>query len=184
MGKEAVLPVVEVSETLQAALVDAEPALLLIAARLCGNSADASDLVQDTLERAMRQGIPAGVRSTCAWLTTIMHNLFVDRCRAVARRPSHECFEDLPGEIAQIEPDVAEPEWNRLTVDDIRDALEAIDQVYREVYNLRTFEHLSYEQIAKQLSIQRITVGTRLNRARKRLRAILVSRFGLEEDNP
>jgi RNA polymerase sigma-70 factor (ECF subfamily) len=183
MRKEAELPVGEVFETLQAALVDAEPALMLIAARLCGNSADASDLVQDTLERAMRQGIPAEVRSTCAWLTTIMHNLFVDRCRAATRRPRHQCLEDLPCDIAQIEPDVAEPAWDRLTVGDIREALDAIEQVYRDVYNLHTFEHLSYEQIARQLSIQRITVGTRLSRARKKLRAVLVNRFGLEEGN-
>ena len=51
--------------------------------------------------------------------------------------------------------------------------------MYREVYRLHTFEDLSYEQIAQRLGIQRVTVGTRLNRARKKLREILVARFGL-----
>jgi RNA polymerase sigma-70 factor (ECF subfamily) len=56
----------------------------------------------------------------------------------------------------------------------------ALDPLYREVYKLHTFEHLTYGEIAQRLSIQRITVGTRLTRARKRLREALVQRFGLE----
>jgi RNA polymerase sigma-70 factor (ECF subfamily) len=170
----------KLSEHLEAALVDAEPALKRLAERLCANSVDSGDLLQDTLERAVRQGIPAEVRCTCAWLTTIMHNLFIDRCRAAARHPNHEALEDKHGDVTQLEPDAPEPAWTQITVHDIFEALDQIDHVYRDVYRLHTFEHLSYEQIAQQLSIQRITVGTRLNRARKRLREILVKRFGLE----
>src|SRR5690242_3440142 len=50
-------------ESLEAALVDAEPMLTRIAERLCGNAADARDLVQDTFERVTRQGLPADVRN-------------------------------------------------------------------------------------------------------------------------
>lgn len=52
--------------------------------------------------------------------------------------------------------------------------------MYRDVYSLRMLQDLSYEQIARRLSIDRITVGTPLSRARKRLREVLVRRFGLE----
>jgi len=38
---------------------------------------------------------------------------------------------------------------------------------------------LPTSKIAERLSIQRITVGTRLNRARKKLREVLVKRFDL-----
>jgi RNA polymerase sigma-70 factor, ECF subfamily len=171
----------KLSVRLETALVDAEPALRRIAERLCKNSVDSRDLVQDTFERAMRQGIPPEVRSTAAWLTTIMHNLFIDHCRADARHPSTELLENNYANVTQLEPDASEPAWTRITIQDIRDALDQIEQVYRDVYKLHTFEHLSYEQIAQQLSIQRITVGTRLTRARKSLRAVLVKRFGLEE---
>jgi len=171
----------ELPMRLEEALVDAEPALKRLAVRLCENSVDAHDLLQDTFERAVRQGISPEVRSTCAWLATIMHNLFVDRCRAAARHPNHEEFEESHSNVTQLEPDAPEPAWARITVEDIHEALEQVEQMYRDVYRMHTFEHLSYEQIAEQLAIQRITVGTRLNRARKRLREVLVKRFGLED---
>jgi RNA polymerase sigma-70 factor, ECF subfamily len=169
----------ESRDALSATLAETEPVLARIAARLCGNPADARDLVQDTFERAMRQGIPTDVRNPRTWLATVMHNLFIDRCRSAKRRPHPESLEDDPG-IAQIEPEGPEPAWSQITIDDIRSALEELDATYREVYVLHAFERWSYERIAEHLSIQRITVGTRLNRARKRLREVLVVRFGLE----
>src|SRR5690242_12082113 len=59
-----------------------EPRLLTIALRLCGNEADARDLVQDTFERALRHAeriLPGA--SGRSWLTTTLNNLFVDFCR-------------------------------------------------------------------------------------------------------
>lgn len=159
-----------------------EDSLVRIAERLCATKADARDLVQDTFERAMRQGIPGEVRSVCAWLTTMMHNLFVDRCRMAARRPVHEPLDDRHRELASQSPDrgSSEPAWSRITIDDVRDALGDIEPLFREVYVLHSFERLPYEHIAQRLGIERITVGTRLSRARKKLRDVLVARFGLE----
>lgn len=171
----------EPSKRLGELLADAEPVLRRLATRLCDDSVDIHDLLQDTFERAVRQGIPAEVRSPRAWLTTIMHNLFLDRCRAAVRHPRPELLEDVHVKVAPFEPEIPEPAWTRITVGDIRDALEQIEPMYRDVYRLHTFEHLSYEQIAQQFSIDRITVGTRLSRARKRLREVLVKRFGLED---
>jgi RNA polymerase sigma-70 factor (ECF subfamily) len=167
------------SPDLALALADVAPALRRLAERLCGKSVDAHDLLQDTFERALRQGIPPGARSLLAWLSTIMHNLFIDRHRAAARQPPHEALAAEHG-MTELEPDASEPAWSQISFDDIRDALEAIEPVYRDVYVLHTFEHLSFGQIAKKLSIQPIVVSTRLSRARKKLRAVLVKRFGLE----
>lgn len=100
---------------------------------------------------------------------------------AAPRQPNPKALEDRHGDIAQ-QSDLSDPVWSRITVQDIRDALEVIEQPYRDVFALHTFEHLSYEQIAERLSIQRITVGTRLNRARKKLREVLVKRFGLKDE--
>ena len=157
---------------LAAALADAEPALTRIAERMCANAADARDLVQDTFERATRLGLPPELRNPSGWLVTVMHNLFIDRCRARARRPTHE---------PRVEKSVMSSFSSVVTVEDVRAALAELDPTYREVYELHTFERWSYEQIAERLSIQRVTVGTRLNRARKKLREVLVRRFGLEE---
>lgn len=162
-------------------MADAEPVLSRIAERLCASSADARDLVQDTFERVTRQGLPSDVRNPCAWLAKSMHNLFIDRCRTAARRPNHEPLADQHADLTPLEVDPPEPAWTLITVEDVREALAEIDATYSEVYVLHTFEHRSYEQIAERLSIQRVTVGTRLNRARKKLREVLVKRFGLEE---
>jgi RNA polymerase sigma-70 factor, ECF subfamily len=161
-------------------LTAAKPALSVIAGRLCATQADASDLLQDTLERATRQGIPADVRNPRAWLATIMHNLFIDRCRSVQRQPPHEPLDENHSEVTSIDT-VEEPSWVRATIEDVRSALQQIDPTFAQVYRLHSFEHHSYEQIAATLKIERVTVGTRLNRARKMLRKILVLRLGLEE---
>jgi len=161
-------------------LADAAPILNKLAARLCETPADAADLVQDTLERAMRQGIPADVRNPIGWLTTMMHNLFIDRCRAEARRPPHEPLDEVHDNITPLEVVSAEPAWSRATIEDLRAALDKLSATYREVYELHTFEGLSYEVIAERLKIHRITVGTRLTRARQELRKVLVVRLGVE----
>jgi len=166
--------------TIDAALADARPVLLRIAARLCATSADAADLVQDTLERAMRVGLPADVKNPRAWLTTMMHNLFIDRCRAAARGPQHEPLDEVHDNITRLDLDHHEPAWTRATIDDVRAALDKINPMFREVYVLHTFEDRSYEEIAAHLKISRVTVGTRLTRARLRLRKVLVERLGLE----
>lgn len=165
---------------LETVLAEAEPELRRLAERLCGSRVNAHDLLQDTFERTLRQGIPPEIHSPPAWLATIMHNLFIDRCRAAARQPHHESLAVEHSNMTEFEPDAPEPAWSQITVDDIRDALQALEPVYRDVYKLHTFEHLSYAQIAQQLSIQRITVGTRLSRARNKLREVLAKRFGLE----
>ena len=160
-------------------LADAEPALRRIANRWCANTDDARDLVQDTFERALRSGTSKDVRSPGAWLARIMHNLFVNRCRTAARRPNHEALEDKHHHVTRADS-TPEPAWSRIAVQDIHDALEQLEPMYREVYKLHAFDHLTYGQIAHRLSIQRITVGTRLTRARKRLREVLAQSFALE----
>jgi RNA polymerase sigma-70 factor (ECF subfamily) len=168
---------------LRAIIAEAIPGLTKLAERLCATSADASDLVQDTVERAMRNGIPADVRNPSGWLATMLHHLFIDRCRAEARRPPHEPIEDHHDNITPIHVAGLEPAWSRVTMADIYAALEAISPTYREVYALHTFERLSYEAIAERLKINRITVGTRLTRARLELRKVLIARFGVERNS-
>ena len=86
---------------LEEALIDAEPALKRQVERLCEDSGDARDLLQDTYERTVRQGIPVEVRSTRAWLTAIIHNLFIDRCRSAARQPNHQELEEKHANVTQ-----------------------------------------------------------------------------------
>ena len=154
----------------------AEPRLRKLADRLCRGTADAADLLQDTYERAAKTGMPEDIGNPCGWLTTIMHNLFVDRCRANARKPVQETLGDAHEAIVQNDDPAEEPPWGTLTIDDVRAVLPQLDRIYREVYELHTFKGRSYEAIAARLKIDRVTVGTRLSRARKMLREVLSRR--------
>jgi RNA polymerase sigma-70 factor (ECF subfamily) len=156
-------------------LREAQPFLTVLARRLCRNSANVADLVQDTCEHALRasETLPTNPR---AWLTTVMRNLFINRCRASARRPHLQPLEDFPY-LEAPQPE-AEPSWMTITVDQIRAAADQLEPPFREVFRLHAFECRNYGEIATLLAIQPLTVGTRLIRARQKLRAILMQQHG------
>ena len=147
-------------------------ALYARAMRLVRSPSDASDLVQDTYERALRgeAGFQPGTNLR-QWLMTIMYNLFLDRCRRQAREPRAIAIEEQ--EVASPEPDSPEP-WESITHEQVTEALAGLERPFREVYELRLAENCSYDEIADRLTIPRSTVGTRLMRARHKLRESLL----------
>jgi RNA polymerase sigma-70 factor, ECF subfamily len=151
-----------------------ESILFATARRLCGNEADADDLVHDAYERALRGWDRYADRGNLkGWLLAIVHNLFIDRCRK-ARREAHEPI-DLH-EIAVPEP-VAPPAWTDVTPEQVARAIAALADEFRQVYELHAKGH-SYDEIAAALAIPKATVGTRLLRARKKLKEAFVRELG------
>jgi RNA polymerase sigma-70 factor (ECF subfamily) len=151
-----------------------ETVLYSRALRLVRSPSDAWDLVQDTFEHALRgYGSFQPGSNLRVWLMTIMHHLFIDRCRKKAREPRAEPIdEDV---MASIEPELsAAPEWATVSDQQVSDALAQLESPFREVYQLRLVDNCSYEEIAERLLIPRSTVGTRLMRARKKLRQTLL----------
>ena len=144
--------------------------LLGIARRLCGNDADARDLVHDAYERALRSWHTYDDRGNLrSWLATILNNLFIDRCRRASRAPRTEGLDTV--DVAAPEPS-ATPRWAQVSVDQVRAALMGIGDEFRRVYEMHASGR-SYEEIATELRIPKATVGTRLIRARKKLKALL-----------
>lgn len=150
-------------------------ALFAMARRLCGNDADAADLVHDTFEKALRsRAAYSDSGSLKSWLLTILHNLFIDRCRKARRAPRTDAIDDL--EVAAPEP-TPPPAWASVTPEQVARALEQIGREFRIVYELHASGR-SYDDIAAQLGIPKATVGTRLVRARKKLKDVLVRDLG------
>jgi RNA polymerase sigma-70 factor, ECF subfamily len=149
-----------------------ESALYARAMRLVRSHSDAWDLVQDTYERALRgqSGFQPGTNLR-QWLMTIMYNLFLDRCRRHAREPRAFALDDH--ELASPDPYAPEP-WESITHEQVTAALAELEHPFREVYELRLAENCSYDEIADRLTIPRSTVGTRLMRARHKLRETLL----------
>lgn len=142
-----------------------------VALRLCGSQADAHDLVQDTLERALRATNSQVPDNPRAWLVTIMHNLFIHQLRGHNRRPLVPLTPEHL-DVPEPDPDVA-PEWASISPAQLHAALSQLDEQFRQVYELHCLSHVSYDQIAALLGIPRNTVGTRLTRARQKVRALL-----------
>ena len=76
-------------------------------------------------------------------------------------------------DIASPEPDAPEA-WEAISSQQVKDALADLERPFREVYELRLVENCSYDEIADRLTIPRSTVGTRLMRARHKLRRTLL----------
>jgi RNA polymerase sigma-70 factor (ECF subfamily) len=162
------MPVADLARTL---VRDHQPALHAFALKLCGNPADAHDLVQDTFERALRNlgALKEGTNER-AWLFTILHNLFIDRCRRKKRDPAAANVDEVELPAGEPEPP---PGWTSLGAADVRAAVAQLDDEFRRVYELHALDGRSYQEIAATLGIPQNTVGTRLLRARKKLKSIL-----------
>ena len=141
------------------------PALRRYARSLVRNRANADDLVQDCLERAVRRWHQHRDGEVRAWLFAILHNLAVDQFRKSATRGSHvpidETNEDNFGEVATQE--------QKLMYQDVLNKLARLPDDQRAVLLLVAVEDLPYADAAKVLNIPIGTVMSRLSRARQRL---------------
>jgi RNA polymerase sigma-70 factor, ECF subfamily len=154
-----------------------ESALRAFALRLAGSATDANDLVQDSLERAFRHldTFTPGTNGR-AWFFAILHRAFIDRCRRRAVEKRSDCIEDV--DVATPEP-TEPPVWTSVTAEQFARAIDQLPEEFRSVYRLHA-EDRSYQEISAALGIPINTVGTRLSRARSKLRALLVEALGLE----
>ena len=159
-----------------ALLAEHLPVLRIIARGLCRDRSKAEDLVQDTFERALRALDQLDQdKNPRSWMVTILHNLYIDRCRQLARLEPHVPCDEVPLRAQEAED---APIWATLTTDDVARAIAELPSELRTTYCLFAIEGKSYIEIATRLGISRITVGTRILRARAHLKKSLVARLG------
>jgi RNA polymerase sigma-70 factor, ECF subfamily len=151
-----------------------QDALIARARRLCGDAQDAKDLVQETYLRAMSceaHLIPG--TNVGAWLMTIMQRLFIDQWRR-RQRWSEVDISALEHGLAMPTAD-AEPTWSHVSAAELDAAIGTLTPPFRSVFQLHAVEHRSYREISSILGIPAATVGTRLARARQKLKQVLWS---------
>lgn len=148
--------------------------LFRVAMSLTHNSADAEDLVQETLMRAFGAIERFDGRYPRAWLLTIMRNAQVNRVRR--RRPELMRDPEVGDRLleSQTPHDSAEHDALRDAFDAaVEEALEALPEKFRQVVGLVDLDGLSYQQAADVIGVPVGTVMSRLHRARQRIRAHL-----------
>ena len=154
-----------------------EKRVLALTARMCSNPADAEEAAQEAFLSAW-QGLPffRGDSSFSTWLYRLASNACVDMLRREGRHRSNLSLDD---EDAAIDlPDHAlsphgEAERSELR-QQIEEGLAALPPDYRQVLVLRELHQRSYDEISDILSLDIGTVKSRISRARKRLRKILL----------
>jgi RNA polymerase sigma-70 factor (ECF subfamily) len=142
------------------------PSLMRMGKRLTKSEAEAEDLVQETLMRAMQHGSelrdPAQMR---AWLLTIERRLFLNSRRGLRPR-----LEVLDGGLSpsRREPtgDLERELMAGSLGDELEAALETLPEEQREALWLREVEELTYDEIAEVQGCPLGTVRSRLARAR------------------
>lgn len=143
------------------------------ALRLTRNPADAEDLVQDTYLKAFRasESFQPGTNLR-AWLFTILHNHFLNDRRRAKASPVHVDSETAEKAAAVIPARLESAEdalVKRVTDDEVRAALEAVPESFREAVWLRDAEGFSYVEIAEMLKVPVGTVMSRISRGRRLL---------------
>jgi len=143
-----------------------------LARKLCRSQVDPDDLAQDLFERVLRTDMPDGANER-AWISRIMHNLFIDKLRRRAARPEQPVDAEIPEA-----PREERVWWEMLTEREVRAKLALLPEDQRVTFELFAFQGKSYDEIAAKLKIAKNTVGTRILRARTRLRELFTTERG------
>ena len=143
-----------------------------LALRMCGSAEDAREVAQDAFLAAWR-GLPAfrGDSRFSSWLYRLTTNAAID----FLRREKHH-LGNLPLEEAPERPDPQQQEA-------LQRALDQLSPEHRQVLLLRVVQQMSYDEIAQALSLESGTVKSRISRARRQLREILLRQGNFFSDS-
>lgn len=168
--------------------VSALPELYGTALRLAKNSADAEDLVAESIAKAWTRLASLHDRSCFrAWLFRILSNTFISDCRARAVQPPLESldvryagddnqfslFERLHQPFLLWWGNTEQEFLDRVLREDLERAVDALPEAYRLVVVMADLQNLSYQEIADSLGVPVGTVRSRLARGRSILQRAL-----------
>jgi RNA polymerase sigma-70 factor (ECF subfamily) len=157
--------------------------LYRVARRYTRSTADAEDLVQETMTKAYAafDSYTDGTNIR-AWLLRILTNTWITSFRTAQRRPDELLADDITdGQLAAVAahsavglPSAELAALEAMGDDEVREALQALREDQRMVVYFADVEGLRYKEIADLLDIPVGTVMSRLHRGRRQLRALLV----------
>ena len=145
------------------------PRLRRFAHSLSRDPADADDLTQATVERALRSKAQwePGTRLD-SWAYRIMRNLWIDTARARTRKNAREAPEGLSvGEDPRPGIEAA------VDLHRVMSAMERLPDEQREVVALILVEGFGYREVSEMLGLPIGTVSSRLVRGRTALLAMV-----------
>jgi RNA polymerase sigma-70 factor (ECF subfamily) len=183
-GPQTRTPTAELTERFERDAIPLRAPLYRRAMRMTHNSADAEDLLQDTMMSAYA-GFGAFRPGTNlnAWLHRILTNSYISSCRKKQRQPVAYPVEEITdyqlaanAEHSSLGLSSAEDEALATMPDAaIETAMNAVPEPFRVVVYYADIEGLKYREIAEIMDIPHGTVMSRLHRGRRELRHLLAN---------
>lgn len=154
-------------------VVDFSGSLKPFAYKLTKNSEDASDLIQETVYKALINADKFHKGTNLkAWLYTIMRNIFINNYR---RNSKHGVVSD-PTENLAILNSLRNSTHNNglvnLHMEEVQKALQSLSEEFRIPFLLH-YEGFKYHEIAEELDLPLGTVKSRIFFARKTLQKMI-----------
>jgi RNA polymerase sigma-70 factor, ECF subfamily len=141
---------------------------------LTGRMDTAEDIVQEAFVKgylALNDFEPE--KPFYPWISTIARNLAINHIKKTEREKplldADDYLEQTPDSTSNPLDRIIDRENDRR----LMQALASLSPEFREVFILRTFEEMSYDEIARHLNISTGTVDSRLHRAREKLLGLL-----------
>ena len=151
------------------ALVAQLPGLRRYAVALVGNAALADDLVQDSIERALRQSTQLReLERLPMWLRRILHNRYIDEIRRNRGKGKEQDIADMADRL-----ELSTPAADGMGPRDFLRAIGMLSIEHRQILLLVSLDDLGYREIAEELGVPIGTVMSRLARAREKLRSLM-----------
>ncbi len=151
-----------------------------LALRSTGSEADAADLTQEVFLRAWRSlNSFRGDSTVSTWLYRITMNICIDFSRKKSLQLVPLSDEEgnelpLPDRRTTNSPEAALE--NQELSRELNTALKQLTPEHRQAILLRDVSGLTYQEIGRMLALEEGTVKSRLARARRNLRNILIKR--------
>lgn len=116
-------------------------------------------------------------RKFSTWLFSIAHNETISHWRKNKKRLKDlDIEDDVLQNILPDEFDMVKNIDDKVLKQEIKEAIKKLDIKYREVLQLKYYDDLSYEEISDIIKKPVNTVGTLLNRAKKKLEKLLANK--------
>jgi RNA polymerase sigma-70 factor (ECF subfamily) len=174
------------ARALEALLERHEAQVYRFGMKMCRDTEDAKDVLQDTL-LAMARGVRdfRGASSISTWLYTIARSYCIKKHRRSKFAPEEE--RSLDTDVSAEATDLVDP---RAGADEalvgkqveraLEEAIAGLEPMYREVLLLRDVEGLTAAEVAEVVGVSPQAVKSRLHRARLAVRERVAPLLGIE----
>ncbi|MFT4662040.1 MAG: RNA polymerase sigma factor (sigma-70 family) [Patiriisocius sp.] len=139
--------------------------------RIVNQREDAEDVVQESFVTAFGTiDKVKDLRAFGGWLKRIVINKSLN----VVKKKKLK-FVEMEYDLKAEEADETLNEWSKFSIQHIKQAILKLPDGYKAVFSLYMFEDFSHKEIASQLGITESTSKSQLNRAKHKLKEMLIA---------